>query len=739
MSMKMLTAGRPFLAYAGFLEKVKGYRWMDRSDGELKALMGKEGASNQALRYSLLKEAILRREGVSLFDVQLAAAWAMEQGKGVQLPTGEGKTLAAVTAAASMAAGGKTVHIFVFNDYLAERDWNNHREVYRFFGLDCGCILQKSSFEERKEAYACPILYTTVKEAGFDFLKNFLAMKPSEQLKPKRERALVDEADSILIDEAVNPLVIAGEDEEGADQADRCRALIPLLKEGDVVIEEKEQRIWLTEPGIRQVEKALGLENLYDEENAEWLAPMNTALEAEFFLEKDRDYLVRKGSIRLIDSLTGRVAQNRRYPHGLHRAIEAKEGIGAKDRTMVFHSIPIQFFLLQYRQLAGMSGTLEECAKELDSMYGLKTVVLPPRIKCLRQDSKARVFAAESEKEEAVVAAVMEAHGVGQPVLLGTQSVREADRYSRLLAEKNIPNRVLSAANDAQEAELIARAGEPGSVTVSTNMAGRGVDIRLGGPDERWRQAVKEAGGLYVIGCGLNRNARVDRQLRGRAGRQGDPGRSDFFLSAEEPMLRWELEEGGDRRDLERLVGRAQRRLAGRDAERRFMLERYGHILELQRRRVEDYREQVLAGTLQPGFLRQREPEEYRRLIEKWGEESVELAERQLVLSYICRCWAVYLRTMENVRAGIHLTLIGGKNPLDEYHRAASEGFLQMEEDIRSSTMEKLKSCRICNGGVDLEQEGLSGTTVTWSYMVDESPAQFMKKTSIASFLRKYE
>ncbi|WP_130864089.1 preprotein translocase subunit SecA [Bacilliculturomica massiliensis] len=772
--------GRLILPYADLIMEMKGSDWEETPDGELQEHIAraaerrrirreqsagplqsagaKMGAEECAELYSLLSQAVFRCTGLKLFDTQLAAALAMENGKIVQLPTGEGKTLAAAVTAAARALGGEKVHIFVYNDYLAERDWRANQVFYRYCGLTSACIVQKSNKRERRLGYGADVLYITAREAGFDYLKNFLCMEQEEWVVIPTSCGIVDEADSILIDEARIPLVLAGsmperDREESAQTTEDGPVKLAWRAAGrmgpaEVETDAAGARVWLTAKGISLAESLLGIDNLYAEENAGMHSAMMAALEAKYLLERGRDYLVTEEGVRLVDGLTGRMAESRRYPELLHRAAEEKEGIGAAASLAIYNSIPLQFFLKQYDMLAGMTGTATGCEKELKTMYGLDTILLSPHVPCIRVDEPDFFVSTEAEKEGAVVQEVRRAYQRRQPVLLGTQSVAESERYAELLSAAGVPNFLLNAARADREAELIARAGEPGRVTVSTNMAGRGVDIRLGGPegtdrtggaDRRGdvaeapdhveggkRAEARAAGGLYVIGCGLAANRRVENQLRGRAGRQGDPGKSRFFISLDEPIFQTEYARKLFRRGKSpKLARELQRAGEGSDAEKRYMLERYAAILEVQRRRITHWRREVLTGERQPGFLQAEEPELFERYAADLGWATVEKAERQLALYFCNRCWSDYLAVMENVRPGVHLALIGGENPLDSYNKTAVRAFAEMEEDIRACVIAGMKSCRITEQGIDLEKEGLGGSAVTWTYAVDENPGQF--------------
>lgn len=730
------------LPYAEFVKQVNDFCWRNTSDQELKEQL--RFCSLQAVSlgtaklYSILKEIVFRCMGITLFDSQLAAAYSMQCGRIAELPTGEGKTLAAVLAAICFALQGKSVHILVFNDYLAKRDCISNQSIFNFCGLSSSYIDQTTKSPERKKAYGCNIVYLSAKEAGFDFLRDFLCTKKEDLLFPGFQVAIVDEADSILIDESRIPLVLAGDAPKSQTHAVHIHNAVSTLSQKDISIEKSKNQVWLTDLGIAHIEQFLHLENLYSEENANILGMVSATLEARLLLKKDKDYIVKDNAIQVIDESTGRVAVNRKFPDLLHHAVEVKEQITGESCTMVYNSMTLQSFLLQYKILCGMTGTIYSSAKELKSMYGLEADVIPPHIPCIRIDHEDEIFNNKKGKIKAIVSEIQRAYEKGQPVLLGTQSVEESEEYSELLTAQNIPHSIINARNDEREAEIISRAGEPYRITVSTNMAGRGVDIKLGGKDEERKDFVRTVGGLYVLSTGINRSIRIDNQLRGRAGRQGDPGESKFFISMEDSLLTTYFSDDElieiqnnvniyNKKRLSKLVRRVQKREEGKDAEARYMLERYAYILEQQRNLIASYRTEILLEELELTTFQEQEPDIYQKYVETAGKRGVKCAESQLTLYYINQHWADFLMTMENVRNGIHLMIIGGKSPLDEYHRISIAAFDEMIEDIKKDVISSMKKYKITSDGIDMEEAGLSGATTTWTYMIDESNSQFRR------------
>ena len=718
------------LLYSDFVRAASGFHWENWTEDELVSLLREcvRDEERTAEAYGILKEIIRRKTGLSLFNTQLAAAYSMQQGRIAELPTGEGKTLAAVVTAVILALQKKPVHILVFNDYLARRDYSANLSIYAACGLTCGYIEETSDFSHRKTAYSCDVVYVSAKEAAFDYLRDFLCTEKGQLLFHTFSVALADEADSILIDEARIPLVLAGNADMRLSMAKQIFQAVSELSEDDVEVNPADNQAWLTDTGIDSMEAEMRLENLYSPENTNVLAMINAALEAKFLLKKDRDYIVKDSSILVIDESTGRVAPNRRFPDLLHQAVEMQE-LGSQDTpSVIYNSMSMQAFLLQYKTLCGMTGTAASSASEFRDIYGLEVDVIPPHLPCIRNDHPDSIFLNKKEQEAAVLDCIRFSHTKGQPVLIGTQSVQESEHLSALLAEKNIKHCVLNARNDADEAEIIAEAGKPYQVTISTNMAGRGVDIRLGGRDEKQADFVRTAGGLFVISTGMNRSIRIDNQLRGRAGRQGDPGESQFFICLKDLTLETFFEtEFYNYKKYPKLLRRAQKIREGKDAEARFMLERYSQILDEQRKVVADYRTQILLDLKAPGILLEEKPVVYRKLVYLYGKRGVTIAEKQLTLYFININWASYLAAMEDKRNGIHLMIVGGKNPLDEYQIFAASAFNEMTADIKRDVVEYMQKCSITENGIDMKEAGLSGATTTWTYMINESASQFSR------------
>ncbi|CAN5865694.1 hypothetical protein BH24BAC1_BH24BAC1_26130 [soil metagenome] len=486
--------------------------------------------------FALVSEAAFRTLGMRPFDGQVLAALALQEGRVVEMQTGEGKTLTATLPAVR----GERVHVHTFNAYLARRDARWMQPLYRFLGIAVGYIQQEMPPEERQQVYQNTITYLTAKEGGFDYLRSFQVQDPAQTVQPQAHLAIIDEVDSLLIDEARIPLVIAGALEPAGEGValDRVAELVKRLRpQQDFQTDVYKLNIFLTEPGIKRVEEELDCIDLYNPAHESTLAKVNLALQAQWLLQKDVDYLVREEMIELIDEFTGRVVADRKWPHGLQAAIEAKEGLPVQPAGKILGKTTLQHFFGTYPRLCGMTGTARPAAEEFATTYGLRVTVIPPNKPSRRTDHPDLIFLTKEAKLRALVEEIDGAHQLGRPVLIGTASVEESEELTGLLGQQRIECQVLNAKNDEQEAEVIARAGKLGAVTISTNMAGRGTDIKLGGEAGTQRERLLALGGLYVIGTNRFESGRIDLQLRGRAGRQGDPGESRFFVSLEDELL----------------------------------------------------------------------------------------------------------------------------------------------------------------------------------------------------------
>ena len=702
-----------------------------------RALRGRPRDEARVPLFALVCEQARRALGLAMFDEQLVAALAMSEGKAVEMQTGEGKTLAAVAPVALFALAGAGAHVLTFNDYLARRDAGWMGPIYQRLGLTVGHVGQGQSTAERRAAYAADVTYVTAREAGFDALRDNLALAPEDLVQRPFHFALVDEADSLLVDEARIPLVIATHLDEPNNAAPRMAALIRTLVPGrDFDRHLQDRNIALTDEGARRLEEALGCGSLYDAPNQPLLADARNALHAEWLLRRDVDYIVRDGRVELVDDFTGRVAERRQWPDGLQAAVEAKEAVPLKNEGRVLASITMQHFVAGYPHLAGMTATARAAAEELAGFYGLEVVVIPTHNACRRRDEPDRVFTHRAAKRRAVVEEIRRVHATRRPVLVGTASVRESEELAADLLAGGVPVTVLNARNDAVEAEIVARAGAPGAVTISTNMAGRGTDIRLGGPDQAERQAVVELGGLYLIGTNRHATRRVDQQLRGRCARQGDPGEARFFVSLEDPLaetygVRELLPRGGvpapqdaplDDPAAGAALAQAQRIIEGTSYDIRQRLWRYSVLIERQRRALQRWRRAVLLGDEPPAALAERCPERWQHLLARAGAAEAARLEQRLTLLAIDRAWSEHLGLVARIRDGIHVVNFAGRDPLTEFTREVAQAFDDLEVIVEDDVVARFQALTIGPQGIDWQQAGLLGPSSTWTYLVNDEP-----------------
>lgn len=553
--------------------------------------------------FAVVREAARRTINMRHFDVQLIGGIVLHQGKIAEMATGEGKTLVATLSAYLNTLSGNSVHIVTVNDYLAKRDRFWMGPVYEFLGLKVGLIQHDLTTGQRKEAYQADVVYGTNNEFGFDYLRDNMSISPEEIVQHQHEFAIIDEVDSILIDEARTPLIISGPAEESTKKYFQIDKLIYQLKEEvDYKINEKEKTAFLTEEGIAKMERLLGVDNLYAQHNINLQHHIIQALRAHRLFKRDVDYVVKDGEVIIVDEFTGRLMFGRRYSDGLHQAIEAKENVVIARESQTLATITFQNFFRMYKKLAGMTGTAKTEEDEFIEIYNLPVVVIPPNKRLIRYSYPDVIYRTEKEKFEAVVQEIKELNQKGRPVLVGTVSIDKSERLSNLLKKEKIEHNILNAKNHEREAEIVAEAGQKGKVTISTNMAGRGTDIVLG-------PGVAEMGGLHVVGTERHESRRIDNQLRGRAGRQGDPGSSRFFLSLEDDLLRLfgsdriagfmeklGVEEGTpiEHPFITRSIEGAQKRVEGRNFEIRKQLLEFDNEMEFQRRIIYEQRKTVL-------------------------------------------------------------------------------------------------------------------------------------------------
>ena len=482
--------------------------------------------------FAVCREASKRVLGMRHFDVQMLGGICLHRGNIAEMRTGEGKTLVATLAVYLNALSGKGVHVVTVNDYLATRDSEQMGRLYNFLGLSTGLIVANLDYNQRKEAYAADVTYGTNNEFGFDYLRDNMVSDVSQMVQRPLNYAIVDEVDSILIDEARTPLIISGPGSRSTDNYYKLAQVVPhLVKDEDYTIDEKQKTIAPTDSGITKVEKMLGIENLYDADNIELNHLLGASLRAYAMMHRDTDYVVKDGEVVIVDEFTGRLMFGRRYSDGLHQAIEAKEGLKVERESQTLASITFQNYFRMYEKLSGMTGTAKTEEKEFNDIYGLEVIPIPPNRPLIRVDLPDLIFKSKAAKYRAVVRNAVERHQTGQPILIGTTSITQSEELSDMLLRAGVPHKVLNAKHHEQEAEIVANAGQMGMVTIATNMAGRGTDITLG-------EGVPELGGLAILGTERHESRRIDNQLRGRAGRQGDLGSSQFFLSLEDDLMR---------------------------------------------------------------------------------------------------------------------------------------------------------------------------------------------------------
>ncbi|MFZ2398790.1 MAG: preprotein translocase subunit SecA, partial [Smithella sp.] len=555
--------------------------------------------------FAVAREASRRTLLMRPFDVQVIGGIVLHEGKIAEMKTGEGKTLAATMPLYLNSLEQKGCHVVTVNDYLAKRDAEWMGPIYKFLGLSVGVIVHGLDDPERREAYHCDITYGTNNEFGFDYLRDNMKFTLDDYVQREFNYAIVDEVDSILIDEARTPLIISGSSEESTDKYYKINQIIPRLKkDADYTIEEKSKTVVLTEEGVAHVEGFLNVQNLYEPRNIEIVHHVNQALRAHTLFRRDVDYLVKDGEVIIVDEFTGRVMPGRRYSDGLHQALEAKEKVKIEKENQTLASITFQNYFRMYKKLAGMTGTADTEAAEFKKIYNLDVLVVPTNMPMIRDDYNDLIYKTEEEKIKAVIKEVKELNKEKRPVLIGTISIEKSELLSKYLTKSGVKHYVLNAKNHEKEAEIVANAGQPGMVTISTNMAGRGTDIKLG-------EGVAELGGLHILGTERHESRRIDNQLRGRSGRQGDNGSSRFYLSLEDDLLRIfgaerisgimdrigiEEDQPIEHKYISRAIENAQKRVEGQNFDIRKHLLDYDDVMNRQRKVIYEQRKKVLRG-----------------------------------------------------------------------------------------------------------------------------------------------
>jgi preprotein translocase subunit SecA len=705
-------------------------------DDEL-ASLAREAAPDSAALCAIAREAARRGLGERPYDVQVLGTLAMLAGNVAEMATGEGKTLVAAIAAAGYALRGRSVHVVSVNDYLAQRDAEWMRPVYDLLGVSVGWLGQLSTRPERSAAHAAQVTYASVSEIGFDVLRDRLRTEAGERIVPVLDVAVVDEADSVLVDEARVPLVLAGTAEGGSADNQMAQIVQLLVRRRHFEIDDDGRNVSLTDAGAEVVEEALGGIDLYAADQLETLTRLNVALHAHALLRRDVDYIVRDGQVHLINTSRGRVAVLQRWPDGLQAAVEAKENLQASATGEILDTITVESLIRQFPTRCGATATAVAVGDELRHFYDLEVAVIPPNRPCVREDEPVRLYATADDKEDAIVEEVADAHETGRPVLIGTLDIAESERLARQLASAGLTCTVLNAKNDAAEAAIIAEAGILGAITVSTQMAGRGTDIRLGGKHGD-SDEVAALGGLHVVGTGLNWSSRLDGQLRGRSGRQGDPGSSVFFASMEDELIvsyapdavaaRGGGGSGGDAdgrvRDAKAhfAAGHAQRAAEGANAEIHKNTFRYNKLTDHERSIVLEHRERVLSTDAALDTLASACPDRYGELADPVSPEVLAEAARQIMLFHLDQCWADHLGALADIREGIHLRALGRGDPLTEFHKESIKLFNRFFDQVTEDSARTFESVAITEDGADLEAIGLKRPTATWTYLVQDNP-----------------
>ena len=725
--------------------------------------------------FALVREATFRILGMRHFDVQMIGGIALHEGNVAEMKTGEGKTLVALLPSYLNALTERGVHVVTVNDYLAQRDAGWNAPVFHFLGLSVGVIIADASFlydpeyinEEhadermqhlkpctRKQAYAADVTYGTNNEFGFDYLRDNMVNEVDFLRQRELNFAIVDEVDSILIDEARTPLIISTPAGDNPDSYYQFAKIVSKLTPEDYVLDEKHKSVTLTDQGIEKVQRLLGIDNLYSAENSRLVYHLDQALRAQVVFNRDRDYVVtNSGEVIIVDEHTGRLMHGRRYNEGLHQAIEAKEGVAVKEESMTLATISFQNFFRLYRKLSGMTGTAFTEAEEFQQIYALNVIQIPPNRPIKRIDKDDLIFRTEAGKLRAIVRTIQEYHAKGQPILVGSASIVKNELIAKYLDEANLPYEILNAKNNEREAAIVAKAGEKGAITLATNMAGRGTDIKL--PEE-----VKKLGGLVVIGSERHDSRRVDNQLRGRGGRQGDPGITQFFVSCEDDLMR--IFQGNQLANILRFVGldedtpihnravtknleAAQRRIEGFNFDSRKNVVQYDNVINRHRRVVYLMRRKILEGEnisqeikrlmkeattdltiessrvnkkFKQNFLQvfnidadlvetigaMRKPEDRAKLALtavseayanqelEFGPEVMRRIEREVYLKVLDALWMQHLENMQHLREGIHWRSIGQRDPLVEYRTESQKLFEGLQKNLREEVLKILLS-----------------------------------------------
>ena len=708
-----------------------------RSDEDLVARAREITASGEVVDaaefLAILSIAATRTLGMTPFPVQLQAVLRLLEGDVIQMATGEGKTLVGAMANTGFGLMGKRVHSVTVNDYLAARDAEWMGPLVKFFGLTVAAVTESMTTDERRKAYKANIVYAPVNEIGFDVLRDQLITDRADAVQHGADVALIDEADSVLVDEALVPLVLAG-NEPGTAPGGRITDLVRRLKKNQhYVVDEDGRNASLTDVGARLLERQLGITSLYDDEHVgSTLVQVNLALHAHALLTRDVHYIVRDGKVALIDASKGRVADLQRWPDGVQAAVEAKEGLAVTEGGRILDTITLQALMHRYPMVCGMTGTAVEATDQLRSFYDLRVSVIDRNQPLQRFDEADRVYATIRDKNRAIIDEIKAIHDTGQPVLVGTQDVAESEALAEALREYDIDVNVLNAKNDAEEARIIAEAGDIGRVTVSTQMAGRGTDIKLGGADETDHDAVVKLGGLAVIGTSRHRTARLDNQLRGRAGRQGDPGLALFFVSLEDDVVvvggageevtaRPAADGSIESKRIRDWIEHCQRVTEGQLLEIHSQTWKYNKLLADQRDIIDKRRAELLDTDRAWQEIFERSARA--TLLDKeLPRDTLVRAAREIMLYHLDLGWSDHLALMDDVRESIHLRAIARETPIDEFHRIAVREFKELAQRAVDNAVDTFNEVPIDADGAHLEEQGLARPSATWTYMVSDNP-----------------
>ena len=674
--------------------------------------------------------------GLEAFDTQLLAVVNMLRGEVVDLATGEGKTLVGVLVAAAYCCAGRRVHVLSVNDYLTRRDADWSRAFLSWFGLSVSGVTSDLADDGRRLAYREDVVYAPVHEVGFDLLRDRQRTRPDTMILGARDVAIIDEIDAVLLDEGLVPLVLAGEAGPLLGAGDLAGLVRKLRVGRHYEVDGERRNVTFTDAGLTRIESFAGVDNLFQSEHVSLLTAANLALHAEVLVDRDVDYLVRAGRVEIISGSRGRTVDRQRWPDGLQAAVEVKEGLDVSPAGEVRDQILIRSLVTGYATVTGMSGSAREAASQISEFYALRIGLVPPAKPCVRVDEPDRLFAETAHRDEALVAFLVEVHRTGQPLLIGTRDVATSEAWSVRLREAGIDHVVLNARNDAAEAGIIAEAGRRDAVTISTQMAGRGVDIRLGGSaadaDPGLAEEVRHLGGLCVVGIGRYDTARLDRQLRGRAGRQGDPGRSVFFTSLDDDLVVKHAPGGPPVRNLDadgqvldrkvrRYVEHAQRVAAGALDQIHRKTTCYNEVVDAQRAATVGWRAAILAASSVDDLGNWLGPESRERL-ETIDPEPARATAVAVLLFHLDQAWAEHLDALAAVREGIHLRSLGRQAPLNEFNTLAVDAFRSFRRQVRAAVAETLASITLTDAGVDIEDAGLRRPTSTWTYLVADTP-----------------